>query len=180
MKKSLLISLLSISLFAGVYVVPQEYDNMVASTRSKGFGVITQATSNLSGNSYTIGGQSNVRFRCLVVPKIDCRASVPEINANISEVSLKRPTTEELVMSFQVDLRVEDDAATNNWWLCGGGYGGQVWDDSNLTSQDVAGVTEITYSYTPNANVEEYFYFTDISNSSTQSYMTITYSQVCK
>lgn len=177
LKKIISASVAVSSLFAGVYIVPQEYDNMVNASKSQGFGVITQSTSQLSGNSYTIGGQS-VQFRCLVVPKISCTSATPQINANISESSLKRPSTEELVSTFQTDLRVESD--TSNWYLCGAGYGGQTWDDSNLTSKTVAGQTQVTYSYTPNSKGEQYYYFTNLSNASTQSYLTVTYNQVCQ
>ena len=169
--------LVSSALVAGVYIVPQEYDNMVLSTKSKSYGVITQATADMSNNSYTIGDKS-VKFRCLKVPKLSCTAATPQINANISEVSLKRPSSEDLMTTFQTDLRIEEDAT--NWYLCGGGYGGQVYDDSTLTSTNASGNTILNYKYVPNSKAEEYWYFTDQANASTKSYMSITYSQVCQ
>ncbi len=180
-KKILLSSILSsATLFAGVYLVPQEYDNMVNSTRSESFGVISQSTANMSGNSYVLGGTA-VNFRCLRVSKINCTAATPQINANISETSLKRPSTEELLLTFQTDLRIEEDTATNEWLLCGGAYGGQVWDDSSLSStDDGSGNIELTYSYTPNSKSEEYWYFTNVANASNQSYLSVTYNQVCQ
>jgi hypothetical protein len=167
-------------LFGGVYVVPQGYDNMVSSANSKGFAILTQTVAQLSGNSYTIGGLAGVRYRCVPIPKIQCTAATPEINANISESVLKRPSTGELLLTFQTDMRIEDDVAGNRWLVCGAGYGGQVWDDSVMTSTTIAGNTTINYSYTPNANTEEYRYFTNIANASTTSYMTFTYEQVCR
>jgi len=176
-RKILSLAAMSSVLFSGVYVVPQEYDNVVSSVKSKSFGVITQATATLSTNTYTIGGQ-NVKFRCLSVPKINCTAATPQVNANISESSLKRPSDESLLETFQLDIRVEEDA--NNWYLCGAGYGGQVWDDSTLTSTTVGSTTNVTYTYKPNSKKEEYYYFTDLANSSAQSYLTVTYSQMCQ
>lgn len=179
LKKILLSSVAATSVFGGMYLVPQEYDNMVMSTKSESFGLITQAVATMSNNTYVIGGK-NVQMRCLTVPKLNCTAAVPQINANISEISLKRPGTEELVQTFQVDLRIEEDA--NNWYLCGGAYGGMVWDDSQMTtSQDpVTGDTQLSYKYEPNTKLEEYYYFTNQANTSVQSYMAITYNQVCQ
>jgi len=168
---------LSASLSAGVYIVPQSYDNISNAAKSSAYGVIKQATSQLSSNSYTIGGQS-VKYRCLVVPKIKCTAATAEISANISESSLKEPGTESLVTTFQTDLRIEDDAI--NWYVCSAGYGGQVWDDSKLESTVVAGNTQLKYTYKPNSKAIEYFYFTNKSNSSADSFIAISYSQSCK
>jgi hypothetical protein len=176
-KKIFILAVLVEFLFAGVYIVPQEYDNMIASSKSSSYGIITQATVDLSGNSYTIGGKS-VRFKCLKIPKISCVAAAPNINANISETSLKRPTTEELLLTFQTDIRIEEDAT--NWYVCGAAYGGQIWDDSSLSSATTAAGTEITYTYVPNSKSEEYHYFTNQANASTQSYLTVSYDQICQ
>lgn len=183
MRSLLITAILSSAIFGGFYIVPQEYDNMRNASTSGGFAIINNTTPTLSNNSYTIGGKV-VKFRCSQVTKIACKASNAEINAYLSEYSLKRPTTEDLLMAFQVDLRIEEDST--NWYLCGGAYGGQVWDDANLTStenKDSSGKvisTTINFSYTPNVNTEEYWYFTDQSNTSTQSYMTISYHQQCR
>jgi len=165
------------NLSAGVYVVPQEYDNLTKSVKSSAFGVINQATSNMSNNKYTIGGSSQ-NYRCLKVEKIKCVSTTPSISANISEASLKRPSSGELLSTYQLDLRVEDDATY--WYLCGAGYGGQMWDDSTLTSKKVGSSTEITYTYNPNAKGEDYLYFTDVAIDSDSSFLSISYHQTCK
>jgi hypothetical protein len=178
MKKAISVALVSGSvLFGSTYIVPQGYDNMVNTSKSQAYSMINQSTAKLSGNSYSLGGQS-VQYRCVSVPKITCRSATPEITANVSEASLRNPNTENLMMTFQLDLRIEDDG--DDWLVCGAGYGGQTWDESTLTSREVNGETELTYEYKPNANSEEYLYFTSVANNSNSSFMTVSYSQYCK
>lgn len=177
MKKMLnsFVLFIAVVLQGAVYIVPQEYDNMLNATKSSGYGLITQ-TSVLSGNTYTIGGRDS-NFRCLKVPKISCVASTPDISANISEASLRSPNTESLLDTFQLDLRIEEDA--NSFYLCGGGYGGQVYDTSTLTSTTVSGDKKLTYTYIPNSQSKEFYYFTDQANASTTSYISVSYHQMC-
>jgi hypothetical protein len=177
-KKTLIIASLAMEILAGVYVVPQGYDNLQNSVNSKGSVVITNSTPTFSGNFYTLGGRS-LRYRCAVIPKINCVAGTLSMEVGIDSHSLKRAPLEELLMTFQIDDRVEEDTA--NYYVCGGAYGGQVWDESLLTStQEADGSTNINYSYTPNKEMEELFFFTSEPNGSTNSFMIINHSQICR
>ena len=164
--------------FAGVYITPKDYDNMYLSNQSESYGIINQATADLSGNSYTIGGIPR-QYRCLVVPKIKCAAAVPEVIAAVSETSLRHPAVDEIVDVFTTDIRIEE--AADDFFVCAAAYGGVVYDRSEISShQDASGNTVIDYSYEPLVQSEQFWYFTDVANASNTSYMTIEYRQVCR
>lgn len=172
---------LLIALFGDSYVTPAEYDNLREGHRSAGYGVLTNTTGSLSANSYVIGGQT-VKYRCLVVPKIDCRAAVPSIIPNVSEVSVREESTNEVVNVYTTDVRVEDTA--NDWYLCGAAYAGATADHFEMTSgkDPATGDPVIHYEYKPNEYLETWFAFTNYSGNkgNNSSYMAISYKQVCR
>ncbi len=174
MKKVVIGVVISSCLFSGVYLVPQEYDNLLIASRSHSYGVITNQTKEFSAIKYVIGGKE-IYYRCLVVPKINCIASIADINANISESSLK-DKSENLVNTFQIDLRLEDNA--NNWFICGAGYGGKSSHETEIETTDLNdGSFNLQTKYFPKK--EGNYYFTNIENTSKKSYMMVTYSQTC-
>ncbi|MBD3822924.1 MAG: hypothetical protein IE916_00245 [Epsilonproteobacteria bacterium] len=169
--------LLSSILGASNYLTPAEYDNIVLSQRSAGYELISNATPTLSANSYQIGGET-VNYRCIVVPKIDCRATTPDLIANISEVGVK--VGGKTVPVYAANLRVEVDA--DNWYICGGAFAGVTADESTLTSTtNASGETEITHVYTPNKFIDAYYAFTShVKTGDADSFMFIKHKQVCR
>lgn len=94
--------------------------------------------------------------------------------ANVSEVSLRDPTSNESLNVYNTDIRVEDAGTSYN--ICGAAYGGITFDSFNMS---VAGTT-LNYSYQGNVNIRAFPYFTSVGNSSSTSYMTVEYRQVCR
>jgi len=169
-----------IVLFAGEYIVPKEYDNTYNSIKSQSYGLIHNRLTTLSSTTRSIGGKSGLHYRCIVVPKIQCRAAVPTMAATISDISLREPAHNKLMIPYATDLFVEDGGA--NWRVCAAAIGGLQWDDVTLTSQKTStGKTKITLNYYPLKENMVYYYFTDDANhGSDSSYMVVEMKQVCQ
>lgn len=176
MKKILMAILGSGILFGAEYIVPQEYDNTINAVESSSRVLISNTSPIFSSVPKVIGGQ-NVRFRCVAVPKIDCRATTPRVIASTSEFSLREPTTNKLVGIFAYDTFSEDAGA--NWNVCGGAVGGTTWDDATMTFSDPV----LTFTYDENANQDIYHFFTDIApvdrRGGNGSFMVLEVKQVC-
>ena len=172
--KKFLLSALSISTiaYAAEYLVPYGYDNMLNSSKSQGYGVIQQS-STLSTTLWNIGG-TNRNYRCLVIPKISCRAASPVLYANVSELVLTKPdgttSNQKAMFPFIYDIRYETSGT--NWNLCGAAIGGEMYDNVAYSGGQI--------TYTPNQYSNTYSYFTDVAITNTTAYMTLTYNQVCE
>lgn len=157
---------------AADYIVPYEYDNMLQSVKSHGYGVIKQSLP-LSTTTWNIGGNA-VHYRCLSVPKISCSSSSPVPIANVSEPVLTKPdavvANQTAVFPLLTDIRYED--AGTNWNICGAAIGGTMYDNIDYSGGQL--------TYTPNQYSETYVYFTDIAITNSTAYMTLTYHQVCQ
>jgi len=157
---------------AADYIVPYEYDNMVQSVKSHGYGVITQSSA-LSTTTWNIGGNA-VRYRCLSIPKISCSSATAVPSANVSEKVLTKPNAvvanQKAVFPLIYDLRYEDAGA--NWNICGAAIGGVMYDNIDYSGGQL--------TYTPNQYSETYVYFTDIAITNSTAYMTFTYHQTCQ
>lgn len=178
MKKILLGLLVVKSVIGAEYIVPAEYDNNILATESTERVLISNTLGTLSTASRTIGGKT-VRFRCTIIPKIDCRGTAPRIILTTSEFSLREPVYNKLVNIYTYDV-FEEDGGTD-WRVCGGAVGGTTWDDSKLSSTvNEAGETVITHTYVPNAEQEIFHFFTnDPNNGSNTSFMVVETKQVC-
>lgn len=164
--------LLSTALSAAEYLIPYEYDNMVQSVKSQGYGVITQASTQ-STSQWNIGG--NLRnYKCLTIPKISCSAATPVLYANVSELILTKPdatvSNQKAMVPFIYDIRYED--AGTNWRLCGAAIGGEMYDNVTYSGGQI--------TYTPNQYSNTYTYFTNVAITNTTAYMALTYNQVCQ
>lgn len=157
---------------AADYIVPYEYDNMLQSVKSHGYGVINQS-SPLSSSVWNIGG-TNVQYRCLSVAKISCSSATPVIIPNRSELLLTKPdpviANQKAVSVLIEDIRFEDAGA--NWNVCGAAVGGVMYGGISYSG----GVS----TFTPDQYSETYLYFTNIAITNSTSYMSLTYSQVCQ
>lgn len=172
-KSVLLIALCLSSLGqAAEYLIPYDYDNIVQSVKSKGYGVITQA-STLSTTQWNIGG-TNRNYRCLTIPKITCSAANPVLYANVSELILTKPdpviANQKAMIPFIYDIRYED--VGTDWQLCGAAIGGEMYDNVTYSGGQI--------TYTPNQYSNTYAYFTDLLITNSTAYMALTYSQVCQ
>ena len=183
MKKIISIFILLVTAVLGSnYITPAEWDNILASQRSATYSKIDNTTAGAiySGNSYTLGGKS-VRYKCIKVPKITCRASSPDIVAGISETMIKSGGFS--VMVWAANLRIEEDAT--NWYICGGAYGG-VTADKSVMSSDTSDPTVLKLDYTYEANfyVDAFYGFTKPSGSlqrgDSDSAMFIKHQQICR
>ncbi|MCL4432149.1 MAG: hypothetical protein M1300_07505 [Epsilonproteobacteria bacterium] len=172
--KKLLIAILAISpmAFGAEYLIPYDYDNMVQSVKSQGYGVISQ-TSTLSTTQWNIGG-TNRNYRCLTIPKISCSAATTVLYANVSELVLTKPdgtvSNQKAMFPFIYDIRYED--AGTNWRLCGAAIGGEMYDNVAYSGGQI--------TYTPNQYSNTYTYFTNVAITNSTAYMTLTYNQVCQ
>lgn len=157
---------------AAEYIVPSNYDNIVNSVQSVGYGVITQS-STLSTTSWNIGGTSR-KYRCLTIPKISCTAATPVLYANVSELVLTKPdavvANQKAMFAFMSDIRSEDAGA--NWRLCGAAIGGEMYDNVAYSGGQV--------TYTPNQYSNTYTFFTDAAITNSTAYMALSYNQVCQ
>jgi hypothetical protein len=169
---------LSLALSAGVYIVPKEYDNTYNSIKSKAVGLIYNGLSTLSSTTKNFAGK-NVRYRCMVIDKIQCRAATPTVSASVSDVSLIEPEHDQLLPVYGYEVFVEDGG--NKWRICGAAAGGFTWDTSEMTSQTNSdGSKTVNYKYVPNTHNKNYLFFTDQSNKgSDKSFMTIDIQQKC-
>lgn len=173
MKKNVLKSLLGISLLvtslhAADYIVPYEYDNMLLSVKSQGYGVITPA-SGVGSTVYAING-ANTTYQCLAnIPKIACSTATTVIYANVSETILLH-STGGIVHNFGTDLRTEDGGTF--WRVCGAAIGGLLSDDVVMDGN--------TVKYTPNSVKDVQNYFTGSVGTPVGSYMAVSYQQVCQ
>lgn len=172
--------------FAGSYVTPAEYDNMRLSQQSTGYEIIHNSSSLLSTNSFKIGGRT-LKYKCIPVTKIDCRAGTPEIVPAVSEVGLKVGPNDNVVPIYAYDMRVEDDTANNRFKICAAAYGGVTADKSELTSSTdpVTGDVTLDYTYVPNDPSKSYFWWfltnaaaTEVGNAT--SYISVRWKQVCR
>lgn len=100
------------------------------------------------------------------------------MNASISEINLKHPSSGEAVNTYGSDLRLEQDAgATGNFYICGAAYGGMTYDELTMS---IAGAN-LTYDYKGNNQVQAYRFFTnDNPEGVVRSYMSVVYHQVCQ
>lgn len=184
-----LLSFVPICAFSAEYIIPPEYDNTVNSVRSHFEVLITNITTLFSANTYPIGSRT-LRYRCVNVPKINCRGgAMPTIKLSLKGVPvLKEPVGSQSLSVYEVDTQSEDDG--DSFRVCGGALGVVSWDNSEMT-QD-ATTKEITYSYTPVNHVLDYYFFTDIAGTviangidggqqrgDDNSYMVINADQVC-
>jgi len=188
-KKGLALALaLSSSLVAGVYIVPLDYDNTIASARSNTPVLITNSLTTNSSTTRKINGQT-VRYRCEKVPKIDCRGTTASIHATLGEYQLKDNKNNEVVQPYMRDIIVESDGS-GNWNICGGAIGGTMWDnaDLNTTTDPITGNTKIFLTYQENVNSENFYFFmsggtigvdADKSIGSLKSFMAINTKQTC-
>ena len=183
LKKIALLSALITPLLPGVYAVPAEFDNFRLGHLSTTYGIITGTTPGTSANLYTLGGQT-VRYRCLVVPKIQCVASTATIVPTLSEVSVRHNTTGEVLSLWSADIRIEDGGT--QWFVCGAAYAGERSDDSTLTKVDNAdGSVSLQYTYEPNINHYDVIAFATtipggFNSAATSSYMTVQHRQICR
>ena len=177
--KKILLGLITITfVFGAEYIVPPEFDNTVMATESEIKVLISNTLPTLSTTKRVIGGK-NVRYRCLAVPKIDCRATVPRVVLTASEVSLRDTSTNKLVNIYAYDV-FEEELGTD-WMVCGGAVGGTTWDDSTLkSSKDSSGNIVITHTYIENKHQSIYHFFTDSADAgASTSFMVIDVKQVC-
>lgn len=175
-----LLAVTTVILNGAEYIVPPEYDNTVMGVESRTLGLIHNGLTTLSATSKTLGGQT-VRFKCFPITKINCRGATAIASAVVSEVSLKEPTRNELVINYGTDTLVEDAGA--NWRVCGAAVGGITWDTSEMNSSTdaVTGETTITYNYVPNTTQEIYYFFTNNANiGGTSSFMVLDVKQTCR
>lgn len=185
------IGLLLTPLFSGVYVVPAEFDNFRLGHLSSSYGILNSTSPGVSTNSYTLGGQT-VRYRCLIVPKVDCVASTASIVPALSEVSVRHAGTGEVLSLWTADIRIEEDLTTTvaapagSWYICGGAYAGERSDDSTMSLVNNAdGSQSINYIYEPNINHYDAIAFSTTTPAGfnaphVSSYMTIRYKQICR
>ncbi|OGS70701.1 MAG: hypothetical protein A3F91_09310 [Flavobacteria bacterium RIFCSPLOWO2_12_FULL_35_11] len=153
---------------AADYLVPYEYDNMLQSVKSQGYGVITPA-SGVGSTNYTINGVS-AQYQCLAdIPKISCRSATNVIYANVSEVILLH-SLGGIVHNFGTDLRTEDGGSF--WRVCGAAVGGLLSDTLEMDGNTVV--------YTPNSVKLVQNYFTNSAVTPAGSYMAVSYQQICK
>lgn len=162
----------TLNMHAAEYILPSNYDNIVNSVQSVGYGVITQA-STLSTTSWNIGGTSR-KYRCLTIPKITCSAATPVLYANVSELVLTKPdavvANQKAMFAFMSDIRSEDAGA--NWRLCGAAIGGEMYDNVTYSGGQI--------TYTPNQYSNTYAFFTDAVITNSTAYMALSYNQVCQ
>jgi len=169
------------SLLADYAIIPAEYDNIRETQQSTNQGEITNTSPTFSANTYKIGGQS-LNFRCIVIPKIQCRASTPELIPSIVEKELRVGVNKNVVPVYSANYRIENGAT--DWYLCGAMYGGMTADISELnTTVDATGRTQIAYTYVPN-DPSKNSMFWGLTNSSQKgedsSYMSFRWKQVCR
>jgi len=186
MKKSIHFSLIAIVLpilaSADTYIVPAEFDNIREAQKSTGYDVIYNTTATFSANNYVLGGQS-LKYRCLVIPKIVCRAASPALIPSIAETSLRLSAAKNVVPVYTANFRIEDDGGAN-WHLCAAAYGGITADKSELTSSiDGLGNTVINYVYEPNhpsQSILAYFCTDNANRGDDSSYIAMRWKQVCR
>ncbi len=164
------------------YIVPPEFDNTVLATESSQRILISNTTSPLlwSNGLRTIGGKT-VRYRCVTIPKIQCRGKSARIVVNTSEISLRDKSVNKLVNIYTYDVIAESSGKTS-WKVCGGAVGGTTWDNTSLTSYKSGADTILRFTYDENAVQDIAYFFT---NRPTQeigganSFMVIETKQVC-
>jgi len=179
MKKIIIASLgiLGFGYAGSTYVVPAEYDNLRESVKSTGYFVVTNTSGHYSSRTFKIGGK-NLRYRCMSVPKITCRARTPQIYATISEVSGKAGGNKSVPI-YSYDYRIIDRGT--NWDVCTAAYGGVLWDESKINSTSSGGKTTITHTYVPNKFGDFFWFLTnDASHGDNASYISIKHKQVCR
>jgi len=177
MKKILLFFSVTFLAFGAEYIVPLEYDNSINSIQSTTRVVISNTSPHFSNKSKNIGGK-NLRYRCVDIPKIECRASNANVVTAASEFSLRETTTNKLVGIYTYDIFTED--LGNDWAICGAAVGGLMWDDINLTYNN----PDLTFTYIPNKNQVIDYFFTDDNNitkrGGDKSFMVVEVQQVCQ
>lgn len=164
--------LAALNIEAAEYILPSNYDNIVNSVQSVGYGVITQSSA-ASTTSWNIGGTSR-KYRCLTIPKIACSAATPVLYANVSELVLTKPdavvANQTAMFAFMSDIRSEDAGAS--WHLCGAAIGGEMYDNVTYSGGQI--------TYTPNQYSNTYTFFTDAVITNSTAYMALSYNQVCQ
>lgn len=184
--------LLSNSLiYSAEYVIPPEYDNIANSVQKSHHQVLISNLATLTSSStYKLGSQT-LKFKCVNVPKINCRGGKSaKMKIKLKEVPvLKEPKFHKSIPIYEVSTKTEDGGA--NFRVCGGAMGVISWDDSILT-QD-ATTKKITHAYTPLKYHLDYYVFTNIAGNvssngidggaqkgDNNSYMTVDTEQICE
>jgi len=174
MKKILWFFSMMFLAFGAEYIIPPEYDNSINSVQSTTRVVISNTSSHFSSASKHIGGK-NLRYRCVDIPKIECRASNANIITTASEFSLRESTSNKLVGIYTYDIFTED--LGDNWAICGAAIGGLMWDYASLTYNK----PNLTFTYIPNKNqVIDYFFTNNSKHGGDKSFMVVEVQQVCK
>jgi len=123
---------LSVFGYCAEYIIPPEFDNTVQSTESAKRYLITNNSVVLSTQVRSLGGVPNLRYKCVLVPRLSCinkQSVVSEFG--VGELSL-RGSDNKLVKVYATELFAEDDSAfPNEHKICGGAVGGVTWDYIN-------------------------------------------------
>lgn len=170
LKKILYLSFIfgAINAMGATYLVPQSYDNMQNSIKSIGYGIITESSTVLSLNNYTVMGVST-QYKCIKIQKITCRSSTPVIVPNLSEVVILHPLGG-TVPNLGTDLRTEDNGSY--WNICLAVVGGYIADTAQMNGNIL--------QFTPNTDSSDIRRYFTSSSAFTASYGAVSYQQICQ
>lgn len=167
--------------FSAEYIIPPDYDNIVASVESATPVLISNTSPSFSSTTRVIGGRT-VRYRCTTIPKISCRGTTPQAILNTSEISLRDATSNQLVNIYANDAFSESSGT--NWNVCGAALGGVQYDTSTVSATTDAStkVTTVSHTFIPNDNQETYWFFTNYTGNTggNNSFMVIETKQICR